>query len=389
MMPGDVRDPRAFVAWRAKAFAAGLLVVAGAACAAAEPGVVETEKGAVHVRILARGLEHPWGMAFLPDGRMLVSERPGRLRIVTPDGRLSTPLRGLPAITALGQGGLLDVALHPRFDDNRLVYFSYAASGATGVGTAVARGRLDGFELRDVEVIFEAMPKGKGGRHFGSRLVFDRHGHLYVTLGERGERQRAQDLSDHAGSIIRINDDGSIPADNPFLDRAGVRPEIFSWGHRNVQGAALHPQTGELWAHEHGPQGGDELNVVRAGVNYGWPVITYGVNYGIGTPIGEGTHKEGMAQPLYFWVPSIAPSGMTFYTGDKFPQWRGNLLVGALKFRQIARLELDGERVLHEERMLTNALGRIRDVRQGPDGFVYVLVDAADGALARLEPREG
>jgi glucose/arabinose dehydrogenase len=368
--------------------AAGLLTAAAVqpVCAAAEPAVVDTEEGAVRVRILARGLEHPWSMAFLPDGRMLVTERPGRLRIVTPDGQISAPLLGLPAIAAQGQGGLLDVVLHPGFEDNRLVYFSYAASGRTGVGTEVARGRLDGFALRDVEVIFKAMPKGRGGRHFGSRLVFDGKGHLYITLGERGDRDRAQDLSDHAGSIIRINDDGTVPPDNPFVGRAGARPEIYSWGHRNVQGAALNPRTGELWAHEHGPQGGDELNVVRAGVNYGWPVITYGVNYGSGTPIGEGTHKKGMAQPLHFWVPSIAPSGMTFYTGDKFPQWRGNLLVGALKFRQIARLELDGESVVHEERMLTNALGRIRDVRQAPDGFVYVLTDADDGVLARLEP---
>jgi glucose/arabinose dehydrogenase len=364
-----------------------LVLVAGApALAAQDTRLVETEKGPVRVRVLAEGLEHPWGMDFLPDGRMLVTERPGRLRIVTMEGQVSAPLSGLPEITPQGQGGLLDVALHPDFAGNRLVYLSYAAEGPTGVGTEVARGRLEGFALRDVEVIFKAMPKGQGGRHFGSRLVFDGKGHLYITLGDRGDMDRAQDPGDHAGSIIRVNDDGGVPADNPFVGRNDARPEIFSWGNRNVQGAALHPRTGELWAHEHGPQGGDELNVIRAGVNYGWPVITYGVNYGIGTRIGEGTHKEGMAQPLHYWVPSIAPSGMAFYTGDRFPQWRGNLLVGALKFRQIARLELDGGKVVHEERMLTDTLGRIRDVAQGPEGFVYILVDAGDGVLARLEP---
>jgi glucose/arabinose dehydrogenase len=255
-----------------------------------------------------------------------------------------------------------------------------------GYGTEVVRGRLDGDVLRDTEVIFRAEPKSAGGRHFGSRLVFDGAGDLFITLGDRGERYRAQDLGDHAGSVVRLADDGGVPADNPFTGRAGARGEIFSLGNRNVQGAALHPETGELWAHEHGPQGGDELNVIRAGVNYGWPVITYGVEYVIGTAIGEGTSKQGMAQPLHYWAPSIAPSGMTFYTADRFPAWRGNLFVGSLKFRQLVRLVLEGEEVVHEERMLDEVLGRIRDVRQGPDGLLYLLTDAPDGVLARIEP---
>jgi glucose/arabinose dehydrogenase len=236
--------------------------------------------------------------------------------------------------------------------------------------------------------LFRQTPKTGGGRHFGSRLVFDREGYLYVTLGDRGDRPRAQRLNDHAGSLIRLHDDGRVPADNPFADRKGARPEIFNYGHRNMQGAALHPDTGLLWTHEHGPQGGDEVNVERPGVNYGWPVITYGVNYGIGTPIGEGTAKPGMEQPIHYWVPSIAPSGMAFYTGDRFPGWRGDLFVGALKDRTLVRLELEGERVVGEERMLRGELGRIRDVRTGPDGYLYLLTDENPGTLARLVPAD-
>jgi glucose/arabinose dehydrogenase len=363
---------------------AALLVVIAPLSTAGE--IAKIEAGSVRVHIVARGLEHPWGLAFLPDGRMLVTERPGRLRIVEHDGSVSPPLSGLPEIAAHGQGGLLDVALHPGFEDNGLIYLTYAAKGRSGVGTEVARGRLEGNALVATEVIFRAMPKGRGGRHFGSRLVFQPDGSLYVTLGDRGERPRAQRLDDHAGSVIRIDEKGGVPPDNPFVGRRDVKPEIFSYGNRNVQGAATHPVTGELWAHEHGPQGGDELNVIRAGVNYGWPVITYGVNYGLGTRIGEGTHKEGMAQPLHHWIPSIAPSGMAFYTADRFPEWQGNLFIGSLKFRQLVRLELRGERVIHEERMLKDVLGRIRDVRQGPDGYLYLLVDDPDGVIARLEP---
>ena len=345
----------------------------------------------LRVTVLTRGLEHPWSLAFLPDGRMLVSERPGRLRLVAADGTLDPrPIDGLPDnLAAVGQGGLLDIALHPDFARNRLVYFSYAGRGEDGVGTELARGRLADHALTNVEVLFRALPKSRGGRHFGGRIVFDRAGHVFLTLGDRGERDRAQRLDDHAGSVIRLLADGRVPDDNPFVGRDDARAEIYSYGHRNVQGATLHPLSGELWTHEHGPQGGDEVNVVRAGVNYGWPVITYGVNYVIGTRIGEGTHKPGMAQPVYYWDPSIAPSGLAIYSGDRFPKWRGDLLVGALKFRLLVRLRMDGERVLHEERLLTDVIGRIRDVRVGPDGYVYLLSDARDGVLARLEPAAG
>ena len=353
--------------------------------------VQQTERHAVRVTIQTDGLEHPWSLAFLPDGRMLVTERPGRLRYVEADGTLDpTPIGGLPAAVAQeGQGGLHDIALHPDFTHNRLVYIAYAGKSGRRYGTELARGRLDGHRLADVEVLFRALPKSHGGHHFGGRVVLDGKGHVFLTLGDRGERPRAQDLGDHAGSVIRLSEDGGVPADNPFASVAGARPEIFSLGNRNVQGAAMNPWTGELWAHEHGPQGGDEVNVIRSGANYGWPVITYGKNYGIGTSIGEGTHKEGVAQPLHQWTPSIAPSGMAFYDGDKFPGWRGSLLVGALKFRLLARLELDAERVVHEERMLEDVLGRIRDVRVGPDGFVYLLNDHPNGVIARLEPEGG
>jgi len=368
---------------------AALLLAAAvlSANALASSPVVQTEDYAVRVVTVVRGLEHPWGLAFLPDGRMLVTERPGRLRVVGADGKLDpTPVAGLPSVEEFGQGGLLDVVLHPKFKENGLVYLSYAARGQGGVGTEVARGRLQGNQLVDVRTIFRADPKSGGGRHFGSRLVFDRQGLLYITLGDRGEQDRAQKLDDHAGKIVRLTDDGRIPDDNPFRGKAGAKPEVYSLGNRNVQGAALHPQSGALWAQEHGPQGGDEVNVIRAGANYGWPVITYGVNYGIGTKIGEGTEKPGMAQPIWKWVPSIAPSGMAFYEGDKFPKWKGDLFVGALKDRLLVRLKLDGERVAREERMLRDSLGRIRDVRAGPDGYLYLLTDSSDGALVRLEP---
>ena len=347
---------------------------------------IVTEKVSLKVEQVADGLRNPWGMAFLPNGAILVTERSGRLLVVDPRDGSKQSLDGLPEIAQRVQGGLLDVALHPEFESNQWVYLAYAAAGRGGIGTEVARGRLDGTRLRDLEVLFRMQPKSGTGRHFGSRLVFDGKGHLYITLGDRGERPRAQQLDDHAGSVIRLNDDGSVPPDNPYIATDKALPEIFSYGNRNMQGAALHPRTGELWTHEHGPQGGDEINVIRAGVNYGWPVITYGVNYGIGTRIGAGTHQEGMAQPLYYWVPSIAPSGMAFYTGDAIPQWQGNLLVGSLKFSALVRLELDGEKVLHEERLLRGELGRIRDVRQGPDGLVYLLTDASNGGLFRLSP---
>lgn len=365
-----------------------IFVVAVTACRAADPAN-SGEEHAFRVVTMTRGLEHPWGLAFLPDGRRLVTERPGRLRLVAADGTLDPqPVTGLPTIAIHGQGGLLDVALHPGFAENGLIYLSYAARGEGGVGTEVARGRLVDHRLENVEVLFRQQPKSSGGRHFGSRLVFDRQGYLYITLGDRGEQERAQKMDDLAGKIVRLHDDGRIPADNPLADRPGARPEIYSLGNRNVQGAALHPLTGELWAQEHGPQGGDEVNVIRAGRNYGWPIITYGVEYVVGTKIGEGTHKPGMEQPLHIWVPSIAPSGMAFYQGDRFPRWRGDLFVGALKDQMLVRLRFDGEKRVKEERLLKGELGRIRDVRAGPDGYLYLLTDSPDGVIARLEPTD-
>jgi glucose/arabinose dehydrogenase len=326
-------------------------------------------------------------VAFLPDGGILISERRGTLRLVNSQGELEPePIEGLPAIKAHGQGGLLDVVLHPNFKDNNWVYFSYAEPDGRVYGTTVARGRLQGHRIEQLEIIFRMKRKTSSHRHFGSRLVFDSQGLLYITLGDRGERPRAQVLNDHAGSVIRLKDDGAVPQGNPFLNKDNVLPGIYSYGHRNIQGAALHPKSGRLWIHEHGPQGGDEINIPAPGANYGWPVITYGVNYVIGTKIGEGTAKRGMEQPIHYWVPSIAPSGMTFYTGDKFTRWQGNLFVGSLKFQQLVRLELDGENITHEERILSDKLGRIRDVRQGPDGYLYLLTDAKNGKLIRLSP---
>lgn len=352
---------------------------------ASESAVFDSELERFRVNTLVRGLDHPWGLAFLPGGDMLITERPGRLLRIDGKSFQRRSVKGLPAIAAVGQGGLLDVTLHPGFDSNQLIYFSFTGED-DGVGTEVARGRLAGDALENVEIIFRALPKSRGGRHFGSRLLFDTNGHLLITLGERGDRPRAQDIGDHAGSVIRINDDGSVPADNPFATTPEARPEIYTYGNRNVQGIALDAVSGRVWAHEHGPQGGDEVNVLVAGRNYGWPVITYGRNYVTGTKIGEGTHKQGMEQPRHYWTPSIAPSGMTLYTGDKFPAWRGNLFVGALKYRLLVRLEERDQNIVHEERMLEDVLGRIRDVRTGPDGYIYLLTDQDDGVLARLEP---
>jgi glucose/arabinose dehydrogenase len=337
---------------------------------------------------VARGLEHPWSLAFLPDGSMLVTERPGRLRVVSAAGLVSAPLAGVPEVRAMQQGGLLDVALSPAFERDRTIFLSYAEPvGVASARTAVVRAELAGTELRNRKVIFRQKPENLGGLHFGSRLVFGRDGTLFVTLGDRfTERARAQDLSTHHGKIVRLNPDGSVPADNPFVRTAGALPEIWSYGHRNVQGAALHPATGRLWTHEHGPQGGDEVNVAQAGRNYGWPVITYGKEYVTGTSIGEGTAKAGMEQPLWHWTPSIAPCGMAFCTSDRYPGWKGSLFVGSLKFRMLSRLAIDGEKVLGEERLLADLSERIRDVRQGPDGLLYLLTDADDGRLLRLAP---
>jgi glucose/arabinose dehydrogenase len=367
----------------ALALAAGV-TVAGAAGAQT---IRSQEHAFTPVRIV-EGLEHPWSLAFLPDGRILVTERPGRLRIIR-NGRLDPqPVSGLPQIAAQGQGGLLDVVLHPAFADNGLIYFSYAGRGPGGIGTEVARGRPVGDRLENVQILFRQEPKSGTGHHFGCRLLFDRAGYLYITLGDRGEMDRAQRPGDHAGSVIRLFDDGRVPPDNPFVGRPGWKPEKFTLGNRNIQGAAMHPRTGEIWMHEHGPQGGDEINIVKAGVNYGWPVITHGVNYVTGTRIGEGTHKPGMAQPLYRWTPSIAPSGMAFYGGDAFPRWKGDLFVGALRGRMLVRLRLEGEKVVGEERLLEGAGGRIRDVREGPDGCLYLVTDERNGALLKLAPAD-
>ncbi|HWH49088.1 MAG TPA: PQQ-dependent sugar dehydrogenase [Burkholderiales bacterium] len=364
-----------------------LALVVAAPQAIAKESSFSSEKHNFRLVTLVEGLVNPWSVAFLPDGRMLVTERPGRLRIVSKDFKLDPdPVKGLPAIVEYGQGGLFDVVLHPGFAENGWIYISYNGPGDGGWGTELLRARLEGSRLIDTQVLFRLEPKTRKGQHFGGRIVFDRKGFVYLTLGERGDKERAQKLDDHAGSVIRLHDDGRVPADNPFVKRSGARPEKYTLGNRNMQGAALHPQTGELWTHEHGPQGGDEVNVMRAGHNYGWPVITYGVNYGIGTKIGEGTEKPGMEQPLYTWVPSIAPSGMTFYSGESFPGWRGNLFVGSLKFQFLARLELDGEKILKEERLIQGELGRIRDVRTGPDGYIYLLTDESAGVLARIEP---
>jgi aldose sugar dehydrogenase len=351
-------------------------------CAAQE---FKSERGPLRVVTVTRGLDHPWGLAFLPDGRMLVTERTGSLRIVEAQGLAGPPLRGVPQVQAQGQGGLLDVVLDPRFAANRILYLSFAESGDGGAGTAVARAVLGDSGLEQVRVIFRQQPKVRGGLHFGSRIVPARDGSLFVTLGERGQRDRAQELGVHLGKVVRIRPDGSAPPDNPFVGRAGALPEIWSYGHRNVQGAALHPGDGSLWTVEHGAMGGDEVNRPQAGRNHGWPVITYGRDYS-GLSIGEGTARAGMEQPLFYWDPSIAPSGMAFYNAGVFPEWKGSLLVGSLKFGLLSRLELDGNKVRREERLLQGLNERIRDVRVGPDGLIYLLTDSGDGRILRVEP---
>jgi len=375
--------------YRHWALALTVLMVSVSAVGKDPVSVALSEKQAFRVVTLVAGLENPWSMAFLPDGRMLVTERDGRMRLVSQDFKLDPqPVEGLPEVVARGQGGLFDVVLHPDYPNNGWIYWSYNAPGAGGWGTAMARGKLQGKRMTEVQVLFSMLPKTRTAQHFGGRIVFDKSHKVYLTLGDRGEKERAQRLDDHAGSVIRLHDDGRVPADNPFSGRAGAKPEKWTLGSRNLQGAALQPGTGVLWTHEHGPQGGDEVNVMRAGRNYGWPVITYGVNYGFGTAIGEGTAKAGLEQPLKVWVPSIAPSGMAFVDSPRFPAWQGNLLVGALRGQMLVRLELREEEVVREERLLEGELGRIRDVRSAPDGFIYLLTDNAERSLVRLEPVE-
>jgi glucose/arabinose dehydrogenase len=366
------------------------LLVAAPVAAQNEPVAIKSEKANIRVEIIASGLQNPWGLAFLPDGRALVTERPGRLRIIGKDNKPSDPVGGVPAVAAVGQGGLLDVALSPNFAKDNLVFLSFAEPrGPAGSSTSVARGKLvekDGkAALEDVSVIFRQEPARPGGFHFGSRLVFARDGNLFVTTGERNLKTPSQDLTNHIGKIIRITPDGGVPKDNPFLNNKDAKPEIWSWGHRNVQGAALHPVTGKLWLTEHGPRGGDEINIPEAGKNYGWPVIGYGVDYS-GAKMHEGTHKQGMEQPVHYWTPSIAPSGAMFYTGDLFPAWKGNLFTGSLVFSSLYRIELNGEKVVKEEPLLESLGDRIRDVRQAADGSIWLLTDARNGKVLRLTP---
>jgi glucose/arabinose dehydrogenase len=354
-----------------------------------------SEHGTLLVSQVVAGLEHPWSMAFLPDRQsLLVTERPGRLRLVTLQGSLSEPISGVPAVYARSQGGLLDVALSPEFAQDRLVYLSYAEAGEGGrAGTAVGRGKLstDKRRLEGFEVIFRQLPKLSSGAHFGSRLVFDRDGYLFIALGENNQRSTAQDLDKLQGKVVRLHPDGKVPRDNPFVGQADVRPEIWSYGHRNQQGAVLNPRTGQLWTHEHGPRGGDEINIPRAGKNYGWPLATHGVNYSfLPIPEAQGKAVEGTEAPHYVWEKSPAISGMAFYDGERLAAWRGNLFIGALAGQALIRLELRGDRVVHEERLLEQLDARIRDVRQGPDGYLYVLTDASNGQLLRLalQPQE-
>jgi len=349
------------------------------------PGV-RGEAALAHT-VVASGLVEPWGLALLPDGRWLVTERPGRMRIVTAAGEVGQPISGLPAVDARGQGGLLDVVVSPTFAADRLIYWSFAEPREGGNATSVARGRLseDGSRVEAVQVIFRATPTYDGGAHFGSSLAFDAAGRLFVTLGDRSDRPmrpQAQDLASHMGKTIRINADGSVPSDNPFVGREGALPEIWSLGHRNVQGIAVSGD--QVWTVEHGTRGGDEVNLDRAGLNYGWPDVAYGIEYR-GAPINEGiTAREGTEQPVYYWDPVIAPGGMAVYDGAMFPGWRGNLLVAALKEKHIARLVLDGDRVVGEERLLTDLGERVRDVAVGPDGAVWAITDETDGKLVRL-----
>lgn len=374
--------------WVATVFAVHAFA-ATAPIEAQETRATAASRTAVQVETFAKGLEHPWGLQFLPDGRLLVTERPGRLRVVSAKGALSQPIEGVPEVSSAGQGGLLDVALAPDFAQSHEVYLSYAEprEGRTN-GTSVARARLelsgDGGRLTDLTVIFRQQPSFASGYHFGSRIVFAGDGTFYLTVGDRYSlRDQAQNPADTIGKIMRLTRDGSAAPENPKLP--GWDPTIWSIGHRNVQGAALHPATGELWTAEHGARGGDEVNVVRKGRNYGWPVITYGRDYS-GAKIGEGTARQGMEQPLYYWDPSIAPSGAAFYSGDMFPSWKGNLLVGALAGQHLSRLVLDGDKIVGEERLLEDLGERIRDVRVGPDGAVWLLIDRPKGSILRLVP---
>lgn len=391
------RDARG-LAVRVSGSAAAVMLVALAAlagCNAAEPRPAEGNEaippgdpGATHeyrVSEVVTGLEHPWAAAFLPGGDMLITERPGRVRLVRDGVLLPDAVAGAPDAQAGGQGGMLDIELHPEFASNRLVYITYSKAVPGGLTTAVARARWENDRLEGLEDVFVADAVG-GGRHFGSRVVFDPEGYLYVTVGERGQMERAQDLSDHAGTTIRLHDDGSVPADNPFVGRDDARPEIYTYGNRNAQGMAIHPETGEVWQNEHGPADGDEVNVMRAGGNYGWPEVRFGSHYD-GRPIPDPRPGDGFVEPLVDWTdPDFPPSGMAFYTGDRFPNWRGDTFHGSLAKRQLRRVAFDGTEPVAQEDLLTEYGERIRAVYDGPDGYLYFLTDSPDAVLARLEP---
>lgn len=346
--------------------------------------LIDSEALSFTIDTLATGLENPWGMAFLPDGRILIAERPGRLRIFHDGQLLPEPVQGLPAIWAHGQGGLLDVVLHPNYAENQWIYIAYAAQGDPGVGnTAISRGKLVGNQFTEVELLFHGQPHTGRPHHFGTRMVFDDEGYMYFTIGDRGDQNTAQDLSNNHGTVMRFNDDGSVPPDNPFVNEPGARPETWSYGHRNIQGMALHPVTRELWAHEHGAQGGDEINRILKGKNYGWPLVTHGVNYN-GTVISPDTTLPGMADPILHWTPSIAPCGLAFVSSSQYPGWENNMLVGALAGQHIHRVKIEANKVVHTERLL-EGFARFRDIRQGPDGYIYVLTESP-GLFFRIVP---
>ncbi|PSF10706.1 glucose dehydrogenase [Marinobacter fuscus] len=344
-------------------------------------------QGEFRLETIAEGLEHPWSLAFLPEGDLLITEREGRLRLVKNGQLLTKPISGLPNLVVSGQGGLLDVLLHPNFEDNHLLFLSYAHRNRQGMTTRVARAVYRHEALSDVTVVFEARPRSNTGRHFAGRMAFDTQERLYVAVGDRGDMGRAQDTSDDAGGVHRLAINGEPADGNPFANQSGFNETFFTYGNRNIQGMTRHPETGEIWSHEHGPRGGDEINILRAGSNYGWPKVTYGIDYS-GLPISSRTTMEGVTDPLHYWDPSIAPSGMAFYAGELFPQWQGDLFIGALKLRKLVRLSLDGEKVVEEEDLLTNLGERIRDVRVGPDGALWLLTDANNGRLYRMVPVE-
>jgi len=365
--------------------AASLLIAGGTR---GEETVFGSSAGELEIRTVARGLVNPWALAFLPDGTMLVTERPGRMRIVTSEGQVSPPLKGVPDVWASGQGGLLDVVTDKSFAQNKTIYFCFAERADRSGRTTIARAKLDDGKgrLNDVKIIFRQQGPLSSGNHFGCRIVQADDGNLFVTLGEHFTyRDSAQSLGDHLGKVIRIAPDGSVPSGNPFAGRADAKPEIWSYGHRNAQGLAINPASGELWEIEHGPRGGDEVNIIAKGKNYGWPVVGYGIDYS-GAKIHDSTAKDGMEQPVKYWVPSIAPSGMAFYTGKLFPKWSGSLFTGALRGAMLVRLTLNGNAVTAEERLLQNLHERVRDVRQGPDGALWLLTDSSAGRILRVAP---